>query len=372
MLHPELKYQIALSLLKGIGNKLAKELIAYTGSAEAIFRERPKTLLKITGIGPKLSQEVGNNTVIPRAEKELEFIEKNNITAYFFTDKAYPFRLKECSDAPLLIFTKGRGALNDGKFIGIVGTRNASEAGKENCTHLISELALRHPDITVVSGLAYGIDVCAHRAALKADSPTWGILAHGLDRIYPASHRSVAVKMLEKGGLLTEYLTGTEAERPNFVQRNRIIAGLCDAVVVVESGVKGGSLITAQLANDYNRDVFAFPGRVTDEQSSGCNSLIKKNMASLIESAEDLARFMNWEEKGQRKSPVIEPTLFAELSEAENEVLNILRKYPDGIQVNELSIILHKSFSEMSSLLLQLEFAGFVKCLPGSIYQATR
>ncbi|HRR62692.1 MAG TPA: DNA-processing protein DprA [Paludibacteraceae bacterium] len=365
-----LKYKIALTLIKGIGCNLAKNLLAYVGSAEGVFHEKEKNLAKIPGIGTILSKEIVSQNVLDRAEAEIDFIEKNHIQPLFFTDKEYPFRLKECNDAPIMIYCKGECNLNDGKFLGVVGTRKATEEGKRNCRQLIEELSSALPDLIVVSGLAYGIDICAHKTALANKTSTIAVLGHGLDRIYPASHRSIAVKILKNGCLLTEYLTNTNPDRQNFVRRNRIIAGLCDAVVVVESAIKGGALITAELANDYDRDVFAFPGRVTDERSAGCNALIKNNKASLIESAEDVLQFMNWDKQNINNQGNIQKTMYFDLSHEEQEILSVLRHSHDGIQVNELAVSLSQPFSKISSLLLEMEFKGLVVCLPGNLYKA--
>jgi DNA processing protein len=271
-----------------------------------------------------------------------------------------------------MIYSKGTCSLNDGKFVGIVGTRSATETGKENCKKLISDLGNVLPNTIIVSGLAYGIDICAHKAALESGLPTIGVIGHGLDRIYPEVHRPIAVKMVQEGALLTEYLSQTNPDKQNFVQRNRIIAGLCDAIVVVESGRKGGALITAELANDYNRDVFAFPGRVTDEWSTGCNALIKNNKASLIESSDDILRFMNWEKQNSANDPNVQTTIFIDLSDEEKEIISNLRQNPDGIQFNELAIQLKKPISKTSSLLLDMEFKGLVKCLPGNVYRIVK
>lgn len=367
-----LKYKIGITLIKGIGCNLAKNLIAYMGSVEGVFKEKQKNLAKIPGIGNVLSQEIVSQDVLVRAEKEIEFILKNKIQTTYFTDRDYPFRLKECPDSPIMLYSKGNCELNNGKFIGIVGTRNATETGKENCKKLISDLAASQPNSVIVSGLAYGVDICAHKAALDAGLSTIGVIGHGLDRIYPATHRPTAVKMLEQGALLTEYLSGTNPDRQNFVQRNRIIAGMCDAVVVVESAIKGGALITAELANEYNRDVFAFPGRVNDEWSAGCNILIKNNKSSLIESADDILRFMNWEKQESGSATTIQTALFLDLSDEEQEIVGILRQNTDGIQLNELAIQLEKPVSKISSMLLKMEFKGVVKCLPGNLYKIVK
>jgi len=254
-----LKYQIGITQIKGIGPNLAKMLIAYIGSPEAVFTEKRSLLEKIPGIGSIISEKIVSQRAeaLHLAEKELAFVQKNKIRTFYFGDSSYPFRLKECTDAPVLLYGRGNLDLNNGKFIGIVGTRKATDAGKENCRKLIAGIAKNLPNAVIVSGLAYGVDICAHKSALDVELPTIGVLGHGLDRLYPHTHSETAKKMLEKGGLLTEFPSGTNPDRPNFVQRNRIIAGLCDALVVIESSEKGGSLITAELANDYNRDVFA-------------------------------------------------------------------------------------------------------------------
>jgi DNA processing protein len=364
-----LKYKIALTMIHGIGNILAKNLIAYIGSVEGIFKEKRQNLAKIPGIGEVLSKEIVSHSLIERAEKEIEFISKNQIKAIFFTEKDYPYRLKECPDSPILLYCKGNTNFNEGKFVGIVGTRSATQTGKENCTKLVSDLAAMVPQLTIVSGLAYGIDIYSHKAAVENHLPTIGVLGHGLDWIYPAAHRSTAIKMLAHGALLTEFISETNPDKPNFVKRNRIIAGLCDALVVVESGIKGGALITAELANDYNRDVFAFPGRVDDIWSKGCNSLIKSNKAFLMETAEDLLQIMNWEKLDSGSEIAPQVSMYFDLAEEEKEILFQLRQHADGLQVNELAIQMSKPFSKISSLLLQMEFKGLVKCLPGNIYR---
>ena len=364
-----LKYKIAVTLIKGIGNNLAKNLIAYLGSEEAIFMEKQQNLAKIPGIGHILSNEIANQNVLKRAEEEIEFIIKNKIQPYYFLDREYPFRLKECFDAPIMIYTKGKCNLNNGRIIGIVGTRNATETGKENCRKLISDLRQYEPNCIIVSGLAYGIDICAHKAAIDNDLATIAVVGHGLDRIYPATHRSTAVKMLENGMLVTEYLTGTNPDRQNFVQRNRIIAGLSDATVVIESAARGGALITAEASNEYNRDVFAFPGRVDDEWSKGCNALIKNTKASLIESATDILQFMNWQQNEIEKSSNIQTSLFLDLNNEEQEIVSLLRQNNDGLQLNEMAMKLNKAISKMSSMLLEMEFKGLLKCLPGNVYK---
>jgi DNA processing protein len=367
-----LKFSIGITLINGIGNNLAKNLIAYLGNEEAVFKEKKKVLSKVPGIGNLLAQEIVNQRqVLQRAEEEIEFIVKNNIQCYYFTDKNFPFRLKECPDAPLVLYAKCSQDLNDARFLSIVGTRKATDYGKDICKNFIHELSAV-PNLVIVSGLAYGIDIYAHKAAIEEGIPTIGVIAHGLDRIYPGSHRSTAVRMLQQGGLITEYISKTNPDRQNFVQRNRIIAGLSDAVVVVESAAKGGALITADLANDYNRDVFAFPGRIHDEWSAGCNSLIKTNRASLIDSTNDFLKTMGWENTSVPTQLNRQSELFIEMTEEEQSVYANVRKYPEGIQVNQLAVETSISFSKLTAILLQMEFKMLIKCLPGGIYKALR
>ncbi|MDR1680149.1 MAG: DNA-processing protein DprA [Prevotellaceae bacterium] len=362
-----LLYQIGITLIKGVGPVLARNLIAYLGSAEAVFKESEKNLAKIPEIGPVLSKQIAGQQVLQRAEQEIAFIEKNKIQPFFYTEKNYPYRLKECPDAPVMLYFKGNADLNKGRFLGIVGTRKCTEYGKELCQNLLKEMAKSSPGTVIVSGMAYGVDICAHKAAVDAGLPTLGVLGHGLDRIYPQTHRSTAVRMLDRGGLLTEYLSETNPDRQNFVQRNRIIAGLCDATLVVESGAKGGSLITANIAQSYNRDVFAFPGRVGDEQSSGCNHLIKHNQAALIENAADLLSAMSWEPVSE-KATIVQPALFIDLNEEEQQLVEQLR-HTDGLQLNEIALRASFPVSRTSALLLEMEFKGVVKCLPGNVYK---
>jgi DNA processing protein len=368
MNHDQLKFRIGLTLIHGIGNNLAKNLIAYLGNEEAVFKEKALTLAKVPGIGKTLALEIANHQhVLDRAEKEIEFMSKNGVECCYYADDEYPHRLRECFDAPLILYKRCNHDLNQGRFIGVVGTRNATEQGKENCRKLIAEL--KNIDNTVImSGLAYGIDICSHKAALENNIPTIGVIAHGLDRIYPGAHLGVARRMTENGGLITEYLSETNPDRQNFVQRNRIIAGMSDVVIVVESGQKGGALITAELANDYNREVLAFPGRNTDEWSKGCNSLIKRNKAMLIESAADLVQLMGWEKTANSKKPK-QIQLFHELSPEEQKVVGILQQNDSGLQVNEMVHLSSLSYHKLSSLLLELEFKSIIKLLPGGVYK---
>lgn len=303
------------------------------------------------------------------AEKEIAFIEKHGIGLYYYKDANYPYRLAQCVDAPLLMYAKGNVNVDTKHVLSIVGTRMPSERGKDWCRRLVLDLAAKVPDLTIVSGLAYGIDVVAHKAALEAGIPTVIIPAHGLDRIYPAVHRQVAVRALEKGGILTEYACGTEPERFNFVARNRIVAGLADAVVVVESKKKGGSLITAEMAIDYGRDVFAMPGRLDDVCSAGCNDLIKRNKAQLIEAADDLIAAMQWEEV---KREVVQTTMvemLANLSPTQERLVALLREAEDGLHINQIVMETQLSYGTVSAELVMLELEDIVKSMPGGMWR---
>ena len=367
----ELLYQIALDFTKGIGNSLAKNLVAYTGSPEAVFKEKSSNLAKIPGISHEKVAALTHPQVLKWAEEELEFIQKHRIKTYFFTDDAYSYRLKECTDAPIMLYGKGDLNLNEKRIISIVGTRTPTDYGKTIVKQFVEDLAKYDPNIIIVSGLAHGIDVHAHRAALNASLNTFAIPGHGLNTIYPAVHRNIAIEITKQGGLLTEFHSKTIPDKSNFVRRNRIIAGLCDAVVVVESKKEGGSLITAGFANSYNRDVFAFPGRSNDVVSAGCNDLIKQNKAALIENATDLIKYMGWDIVTKQAEP-IQTELFEILTDSERSIITLLRENPDGIHVNELSVRLNLTYSTTSSLLLAMEFKGLVRPIPGGIYKAIR
>ena len=360
-------YKIGISLIPGIGPITAKKLIAYCGSPEGVFTESRKRLEKIPDIGSHLSTKITDKSVLEKAEKEIKFIENYNLTTFFYLDKDYPERLRHCNDAPVMLFQKGNCDLNKPKIVSIVGTRNATQRGRDTCNKFVAELSENHPDLIVVSGLAYGIDIAAHKAALKNNLDTITVLGHGLSTIYPPVHRSIAKEIVEHGSLLTEFLSYELPEKPNFVKRNRIIAGLADATVVIESGKKGGALITADIANSYNRDVFAFPGRVSDTWSKGCNWLILTNKAALIEGVSNLEYIMGWNADKKNKE-VIQTELFHELDEDDTTVSNILKESGD-LTIDQISIMANSPVSKISSVLLNLEFKGIVKCLPGRVYK---
>lgn len=362
-------YQIALTQINGVGDIIARNLLEILGNEEAVFRADKKTLSAIKGFPSKLIAEIQNPDVLRKAEAELRFIEKNKIATYFINDSNYPLRLKECSDAPILLYSKGNIDFNSPKVIGIVGTRKSTSYGESFCDRFIEEISGLYPDTLIVSGLAYGIDIHAHRAALKYNLQTIGVMAHGLDRIYPSVHRKTAVDMLDKGGLLTEFVSETEPEKFNFVRRNRIIAGLSDAVIVVESDIKGGSLITADIANSYNRDVFAVPGRVTDLLSQGCNKLINENKAAIFESTSAFIEIMGWEkEKASVKQKPRQKQLFLELTNDEQVIYDLLSQ-SENLHVNDISIETQISVSSLFFNLLEMEMKGLIKPLPGGQYR---
>jgi len=353
-------------MIPGIGGVLARNLVAYVGSVEDVFKEPEKILKRIPGIGEVNAKRIRKKDVFERAEKELEFIRKKNIDVIFYTDKNYPRRLKNCADAPVLIYTKGNMNPDGQRVVAIVGTRNATDYGKQACDELIRQFAERKYPVLVVSGLAYGIDVQAHKSALKYNLPTVGVVAHGLDKMYPPLHKEIALKMMDNGGLVTDFPSGTKIDPPNFLRRNRIIAGLADATVVVESAEKGGALVTADIAFSYNRDVFAFPGRAGDTYSKGCNKLIRNNAASLITGIDDLEFFMGWETSEDEK--VVQPGLFVDLTPEEEKVVNLLKRN-GNLFIDQISAELSFPVSRVSAMLLNLEFKNVLVALPGKMYK---
>jgi DNA processing protein len=334
-----------------------------------------RTLLDRYGSATEVVSRFGEmvtHEAMEHARKELDFIEKHQIGTYFYKDENYPYRLAQCVDAPLMLYSKGNVDMNAKHMVSVVGTRMPSERGKDWCRHLVLDLAKQIPNLTIVSGLAYGIDVVAHKAAMEADIPTIIVPAHGLDRIYPAVHRNVAVQALDKGGIVTEYTCGTEPERFNFVARNRIVAGLSDAVVVVESKKKGGSLITADMAVDYGRDVFAIPGRVDDECSAGCNDLIKRNKAQMIENAEDLIKSMQWEYEEKRSTQTTMVQLLCDLSESQQRLYDLLQEAEEGLHVNQLVLETQMGYNIVVAELVMMELQDIVKSMPGGMWRVKK
>ena len=360
----KLHYTIALSLLDGIGPRIAKTLVSQYGEAEAFFNEKKLTNTSIPGFSKKRLKELNKTKALLKADEQVNFILKKGIKTYYFKHDNYPHRLKNCIDAPIILYAKGGFTMNPNRVIAVVGTRQVTNYGKELINQLIMEL--KPYGIQVVSGLAYGVDVFTHKACLKEGVETVGVLGHGLDRLYPSQHQNVASRMVStNGGLLTEFITGTNPDRENFPKRNRIVAGMTDATVVIESGSKGGSLITANLANDYSRDVFAFPGNITSEFSAGCNSLIANNKAHLITGAQDIVNMLGW---NHQLKTTIQTQLFHDLAPDEKEVVALL-KTENEMSIDLLSAKLKKPVSKLSSMLLGLEIQGIVAARPGSKFK---
>jgi DNA processing protein len=359
-----LTHKIALTLIKSVGHVHAKKLLDHFGTAEAVFKANKKQLIEITGIGEVIANLILKSNALADAEKQLSFIKKHGIQVLFYTDENYPKRLRNCYDAPVLLYYKGNADLNHPRIISVVGTRKATEYGRRLCRQLAETLAPY--DVVIVSGLAYGIDVASHKESLEQQIPTVGVMAHGLDRIYPSLHKPVAQKMVLNGGLLTEFLPGTIPDKENFPKRNRIIAGISDATIVVEATARGGALITADIANSYNRDVYAYPGRISDEYSEGCNFLIKTNRAALINHAKDLVYYLGWDHILPEK-PGTQLQLPVNLSKEEQKIVSLLKDA--SIRVDELAILSGFNQSKLAMHLLNLEMQGILISLPGKVYK---
>jgi DNA processing protein len=358
---------LALHQIAGIGDKLLKQLISYCGSAEQVFNTPKGKLLKIPGVGEVTAASIIAGKSVSLAEKEIAKAEKSNVELLFYTDKKYPARLKQIDDAPSLLYFKGNANLNHQKTIAIVGTRQATSYGKDIVSKILQELTPYQP--LIISGLAYGIDIQAHKQSLKQNLPTLGVLGSGIDNVYPSAHKETAKKMEEQGGLLTENSFGTKPDAHNFPARNRIIAGLCDALIVVEAAEKGGALITAEIANTYNKDVFAVPGSIGETFSEGCNKLIKTNKANLYTSIKDLEYIMNWsiEDSTKKKSEML-PFDLTQFEPDELTIIRTLQEKKSAIAIDELTIKTSLSPGRLASLLLGLEFKGTVKSLPGKLF----
>ncbi|MBK6341553.1 MAG: DNA-protecting protein DprA [Flavobacteriales bacterium] len=366
MTDQELIHRIALSMLKGIGPVNARNLVAYCGGVDPIFTDKrlKNTLEKVPGIGPKLIASITDKKVLPAAEKEWEYVRKHKLRMLFYLDAEYPKRLKQCEDAPVILFVKGNADLDVARMVSIVGTRTPTEQGKQLCVELVH--GLKEVNATIVSGLAYGIDIVAHRHALKNDLPTIGCVAHGLDKLYPGDHAATAKEMVKHGALVSELPSGSPFAPGNFPARNRVIAGLSDCTIVVESGPKGGSLITTDIAGSYDREVFAFPGRPTDPRSEGCNKLIQQNKAALVNSAKDVITLMEWLPK-KKKAPV-QAALFAELMPDEQTLMDLI-KAKGRISIDDLCVQSKWPQGKVAGLLLNMEFSGAVRSLPGKVYE---
>ena len=364
MTETELHYLLALQKVEGVGDIMAKKLLNLCGSAEAVFDTKTSQLAAIDGIGRVLLSNLKNKTTFDQAEVELKYIQDNNINVLFFKDEKYPQRLKHCADGPVLLFTAGNINLEQKRIISIVGTRQVTAYGIDFCKKLLSDLAPLDP--IIVSGFAYGVDIVAHQAALDNNLQTIGVLAHGLNQIYPKEHKKYMSKVEENGGFMTEFWSNSSPERENFVRRNRIVAGITEATIVIESASSGGSLITANLANDYNRDVFAVPGRISDKYSQGCNNLIKTQRAHLLTSAADLVYILNWEL--EKKEKTIQKQLFVSLEPEEQLIYDFLQKNGKEL-MDTIAIECNMPIFKLSSLLLNMELKGVMRPLPGKLFE---
>lgn len=361
----DLIYKIALTQIPGIGSVLAKNLVSYCSGADKVFGKSVTFLKKIPGIGDQIAKNIASFKDFTLAEKEVDFIEKKKVKPLFFLDKEYPYRLKNIPDCPIMLYVRGEANLSPEKSIAIVGTRKITEYGKQFVNSLVQDLAVYKP--IVISGLAYGVDVHTHKQCIKNEVATFGVVAHGLDKLYPALHTQIAKEMVQQGGaVLTEFTSGTKPDRENFPKRNRIVAGMVDAVIVVESALKGGSLITAELANQYNRDVMALPGNIGNEYSQGCNYLIKNNKAHVIENVNDLVKLLNWDVKIEKQS---QRQLFLELTNEEQVLMDLIRQNGE-MGVDQLMANSGFTSSTLAMTLLELEMKNCITTLPGKRYQA--
>ena len=361
----ELIYQLALTLVPNIGDHHARILVQELGSASSVFRTSPQVLEKIEGIGEVRARSIRKFTDFHLAESEARFVERAGIRPLFLTDSAYPQRLLNCYDAPLLLFYKGSAELNAAKVLAIVGTRSHTDYGRQVTEKLVRDLA--EEEVLILSGLAFGIDALAHKAALKHGLPTVGVVGHGLDKVYPWEHRALAGEMIDKGGgLLTEFFSGIKPDKHHFPLRNRIVAGMSDATVVIETNVKGGSMITAKLADGYNRDVFAVPGRISDKTSAGCHHLIQHNKAILFSDAASLMEVLGWKERPKKKQ--VQKELFIELSAEQSQIVQLLQE-KETVALDELNLRSGLSSSQVASALLHLELQHVVASLPGKMYR---
>jgi DNA processing protein len=360
----ELLYQISLTLVNNIGSVQARLLLEHFKTAEAIFKAKKKDLSLIEGIGEIRASQIKAFGNFSEAEDEMKFIEKHHIQPLFITGDDYPKKLLHCYDAPTMLYYRGTASLNNDKTISIIGTRTNTDYGKQITEQLVEEL--KDQNITIVSGLAFGIDAIAHKAALKNNLPTVGVLAHGLDFIYPAQHKPLAKEMILNGGLLTEFRKNTKADKHNFPRRNRIVAGIADATIVIETAEKGGSMITAELAYNYNRDLFAVPARINDSKSLGCIKLIQQNKAVLLTNAEQLLESMGWNDKP--KATKKQRELFIELTPDEKIIVDILKE-KETVSIDEIYIKSAMSSSTVAATILNLELQNVINCLPGKMYK---
>lgn len=362
--HDELFYQIALTFVPDVGAKYGRALYNHFGSATEIFKAPLKAIKAVNGIGEIRAKGFKDPEILPQAEKQIQHIIKHHIRTLAINDAAYPKRLQHCSDAPLLLYTKGNTNFEATKIVAIVGTRKNTDYGMR-MTEMLVEGLQGQEDLLIVSGLATGIDAIAHKKSVQLGIPTLGVLGHGLDRVYPAENKKLAEDMQQNGGLLTEFHWGVKPDRNNFPMRNRVVAGLSDVTVVVESPLHGGSLITAYMANGYNREVAAFPGRVGDARSAGCNDMIRANTAAIITSADDLLELMNWKDD---KPKAVQKQLFLNLSEPEQQIVDALQG-KDAVHADELYHQTGMANSQLAATLLGLEMQGIIRTLPGKNYR---
>lgn len=363
----DLLYQLSLTLIPNIGPVQAKILLQHC-NAEEIFHAKKTYLEKIEGIGPVRAASIAAFRDFSKAEDELKFIEKYKIKTLFLTDKDYPQRLLNCYDSPTLLYYKGEADLNTSKIVSVIGTRSHTDYAKQVTEKLIKDITAQQ--VTIVSGLAFGVDAIAHKAAIKNNLPTIGVLGHSLDQIYPSEHSGLAKDMIKhNGGLLSEFRSKTKPDKHNFPIRNRIVAGMSDATIVIETGIKGGSMITAELANSYNKDVFAIPGKITDAKSSGCNYLIKNNKAVLLNDANELIQVMNWEDRAKSKNEKrSQRELFIELTPDEKVIISILNE-KETAHIDEINMKSGLSSSAVAAAILNLELQNVMVSLPGKLYR---
>lgn len=368
MRHTDLITTLALLQVEGIGDILAKKLIQQYGSAEEVFRLKPRQLAAIDGLGPQTVKNFKDPSLFTKAEAEFQFIEKHNIQVFYYQDASYPERLKHCYDSPLLLYGSGALDWNKRHSISVVGTREITAYGVDFTRKLLEDLAPMNP--LIVSGFAYGVDILAHKVAMELGLQTIGVLAHGLNQIYPKSHKKYVGKMLENGGFLTEFRSDSNPDKENFVRRNRIVAGMTEATIVIESAEKGGSLITANLANEYNREVFAVPGRITDKYSLGCNALIKTQRAHLLQAASDILYHLNWNVQSVTSPQKgIQKQLFIQLDSEEQIVYDYLLKNGKAL-LDEIALECQIPVFKASTLLLNMELKGVIRPLPGKLFEA--
>lgn len=360
----ELLYRISLTMIPELGPVCARSLIEYFGDAASVFKAKKKDIAAIEGIGEQRAKYIREWKGFAEAEREIAFLHKHHIRPLFLTDPAYPQRLLHCYDPPSLLYYRGNADLNSPRIISVIGTRNHSEYGRQVTEDLI--MSLQSHQVLIVSGLAFGVDAIAHRTSLQQGSPTIGVLAHGMDSLYPVQHKPLAREMLKQGGLLTEFRKNTKPDKHNFPKRNRIVAGMADATIVIETAVRGGSMITAELAHTYNRDLFAVPGRITDHKSSGCLELIRQNKAMLFTGTQQLVETMGWEEKKKQPRPP-QKELFIELTGDEKRITGLLQE--KTMPIDELYFKSGLSSSSVAAAILNLELQGVIVSLPGKTYK---